>query len=275
MTEGRIEAMARRAARAAAAALALVVAGGCATMSQSTSAEEAERYYRLGQILLVNGELEKAEYWLKKSEEANADNPLLQNLLGLLHWSRGRRERGEIAAMREYERAVPHFQRALVLDATFTKARNNLGVCLADMKRDDDALAEFQEVLADRNYPTPEKVHNNMAVIFVRKGDHEKAIEHFKTAIDYQPTFMRARVGLGKLYYDIGRNAKAHRTFEEILELQSNLPEAHYYLGLLFLRDGQRSVAKAAFEEAVRNSENDTEVNREARKQLAALRGAK
>ncbi|MCA9771826.1 MAG: tetratricopeptide repeat protein [Myxococcales bacterium] len=264
---------ARRCVTRLSAGLVLVLAAGCATTPETNQNEDPDRYYRLGQILLVNGELDKAEYWLKKSEAIKADDPLLQNLLGLLYWGRGRREHGELAAMRQYEIAVPHLKRALELDPTFTKAENNLGVCLADMKRDDEAVEHFEHVLADRNYPTPEKVHNNVAVLYVRKGDTKKAIEHYKAAIDYQPSFIPARLGLGKLYYEMGRNGDAHRTFDAALQIQKKLPEAHYYIGLLFLRDGQGAIAKAAFEEAIRLSDNDTEVNREARKHLAALRG--
>lgn len=117
------------------------------------------------------------------------------------------------------------------LKITFTEI---LGICAAKiqsiLKKDDNA----KKILIDLNnkYPNNISVHKQLAKIFEKENEKEKAIEQYEIilSINDNPninTYMK----LGKLYIDINESEKAKRVILEALNENQTSCEASILLG--------------------------------------------
>jgi len=143
--------------------------------------------------------------------------------------------------------------------------RNNYGRALANLGRQDEAIAQYREGLrlkpddartwaklgnalgeqgklaeavdayraALRHEPTDEKTHNNLARVLLRVGDLPGAIAHLQEAVRLDPSYALGRLNLAKLLANAGRLAEARAELERILA-SPDAPAA--------VRDGARSV---------------------------------
>jgi tetratricopeptide (TPR) repeat protein len=132
--------------------------------------------------------------------------------------------------------------------------RNNYGRALANLGRQDDAIAQYREGLrlapgdartwaklgnalaeqgklaeavdayraALRHEPTDEKTHNNLARVLLRVGDLPGAIAHLQEAVRLDPSYALGRLNLAKLLANAGRLAEARAELERVLAM----PEA-------------------------------------------------
>jgi len=91
------------------------------------------------------------------------------------------------AAMRarKLDRALECFRKAVELDPSAQSARANLGVTLIGLRRAEDALAEFQELLA--RYPEHARAHFHVGALQVQLGDLPDAREHLTRFLALAP----------------------------------------------------------------------------------------
>lgn len=127
--------------------------------------------------------------------------------------------------------------------------RNNYGRALANLGRQDEAIAQYREGLrlepddartwaklgnalgeqgklpeavdayraALRHEPTDEKTHNNLARVLLRVGDLPGAIAHLQEAVRLDPSYALGRLNLAKLLANAGRFAEARAELERVL----------------------------------------------------------
>ncbi len=96
---------------------------------------------------------------------------------------------------KQYEAAVPAWQKALELDASDPRAHDNFGVALAETGKIDDAVAEYRKSL-ELN-PGSSHTHNNLGSALAEKGMLDEALEHFQTAVELNPDNASAQINLG------------------------------------------------------------------------------
>lgn len=72
------------------------------------------------------------------------------------------------------------------------------GVILVDLGRDDEALAVFTKLVED--FPELSEPYNNLAVLYARQGEYEKARRALDMAIRTNPDYALARENLGDVY---------------------------------------------------------------------------
>jgi hypothetical protein len=99
-----------------------------------------------------------------------------------------------------------------------------LGVRYVDESRDearrgDGARARFCLRLAENLGARAEKVQYTLGAYAEARGDEEAAAFHYRRALALDPTFRRAREGLVKLYYRLGREDLAARELEALTDL--------------------------------------------------------
>lgn len=97
----------------------------------------------------------------------------------------------------------------------------------------DDMLAEAKEAFIDGNYQVAEpllgqmilqnsrnpEVFQMLATIFYDKGQFNKAIKTFKRALEIDPTYTDASVGLSIILNDLGRYDEGKQVFQDAQKL--------------------------------------------------------
>jgi tetratricopeptide (TPR) repeat protein len=72
------------------------------------------------------------------------------------------------------------------------------GVMLADGKRNDEAIAVFQQIIQD--YPDLAEPYNNLAALYATTGDYNKARVTLDQALRTNPSYATAHENLGDVY---------------------------------------------------------------------------
>ena len=148
----------------------------------------------------------------------------------------------------DYEAAEQLLRKALQLSPNDASAEALLG--WAEMLQDkfDDALLNFQKVLARE--PQNALARINVGYICLKKGIFGEAIEHLSRAIrldnDKKAT-LYAHFYLGLVYLERDMFEDAQIFFQKTLTLGPNLIEAYYELGRAYWLNGRRQHAVAAW----------------------------
>jgi tetratricopeptide (TPR) repeat protein len=100
-----------------------------------------------------------------------------------------------LAIWGNYETAIGDLTRSMEVSPTEARAayaRSTRAYCLFNLGQPDEALAEF--ALAEAVTPENSHLHYFLALCYARAGDHEKAIEQLKTALEVKvPALGRAK----------------------------------------------------------------------------------
>jgi tetratricopeptide (TPR) repeat protein len=152
----------------------------------------------------------------------------------------------------DYEGAEQLLRKALQLSPNDASAESLLG--WAEMLQDkfDDALLNFQKVLARE--PQNALARINVGYICLKKRIFGEAIEHLSRAIrldnDKKAT-LYAHFYLGLVYLERDMFEDAQTFFQKTLNLGPNLIEAYYELGRAYWLNGRREHAVAAWKAGV------------------------
>ncbi|MGQ9655501.1 MAG: tetratricopeptide repeat protein [Thermodesulfobacteriota bacterium] len=187
------------------------------------------------------------------------------------------------------DEGIRYYEEAVRLRSNYSEAYNNLGVVYSRMKRWDEAIAMFQKALGNLFYATPEFAHYNMGLAYQGKGDTEKAIEHFKAAIDLKGQYVDPYLALGGVYQETGRDVEALQAFqrarsilekrepkagrssqEEIELYRSTLAAVCFHQGVSLARLKRVSEAREAYERALETAVNE-EMRRQIQKEISSL----
>jgi Tfp pilus assembly protein PilF len=116
--------------------------------------------------------------------------------------------------LERYDDAVSAYQQAIALDpqSVDAHAHFNLGRAYANLERYDEAIAAYQQGIAlNPNHPY---AHNNLADIYLLRGEYDKAQRHFEKRVALSSdTALNALVHLGVLarYKEIDESEKFFR----------------------------------------------------------------
>jgi len=97
---------------------------------------------------------------------------------------------------------------------------------------EDQAMADLRQVISLA--PELSVPHNNLGILYKRKGLLDQAIQEYKEAIRLKPDYAEAHHNLGIAYREKGLFKESEMAYREALRLKSDLAEAHYNLGVLY-----------------------------------------
>ena len=123
--------------------------------------------------------------------------------------------------------------------------------------RDSESLWRQALACTEDNY----LAHCNLAKALSKKGDIDGAIEHFKKALEIDPTFEIARVDLAMVMVEKGDVSDGMAALQRALEKQPDDPGLLTNLGNACLRQGRVEEAIAYFEKALRIKPADPVAN--------------
>src|SRR5271166_6130146 len=98
----------------------------------------------------------------------------------------------------EYALALAKIDAVLATDAKNPQARFLKGVVQTDQVDTDAAIATFQGLNED--YPELPEPYNNLAVIWAKKGEYDKARKALEVALATRPDYLIAHENLGDIY---------------------------------------------------------------------------
>jgi choline-sulfatase len=152
----------------------------------TTAPGDALAAYNLGQLLLVEGQTERALNQLKRAASLSPTEPDVHQALGSALALSGRREE-----------AVESFRRAVELAPCFAAAHANLGAAYAELNRLPEAVAALEKaVTCDPAYAAGFK---NLAAIRYQLGNLDGAIDAMRGAVRASPKDQDLKKSLDEL----------------------------------------------------------------------------
>jgi len=93
-------------------------------------------------------------------------------------------------------------------------------------------------------YPTPEKVHLNLGLLYLSQGRQDEAIAEFRRGVEINPKFWRGHYELASALDKAGRLDEAISEYEVAVPDYKGNAEYHYRLGLAYMKDQQAPKAR-------------------------------
>ncbi len=131
----------------------------------------------------------------------------------------------------------------------------NRATILSAMKRDDEALAQLQQVVLES--PETSDAHYGLANIYWRRGDTESAIREYNRALTIDPAYVNALNNLGAVYLELGDWNNAILTLKRSIELRPAFVEAYYNLGGTYEKAGRPAEAEAMYRASLKLKPDD------------------
>jgi tetratricopeptide (TPR) repeat protein len=186
-------------------------------MELAQSASDGERLQVEAFMAGVNGEPERQLALLQRLEGAFKDDERVQQQLGTYHFF----------TRQDYAAAVHHLERAIEIEPTFSPAYNLLGYArrfLGDFEGAEQAFRRYTELIDDE--PNP---YDSYAELLMKMGRFEDSISNYRKALEIDPTFVNAYVGIANDLMFQGDCPAARAVLDELRTVAAN--------------DGQRRLA--------------------------------
>lgn len=156
----------------------------------------------------------------------------------------------QLSDKRQYDAAIPAWQKAVSLDPDDPRAHNNLGIALAGSGKVADAVAEYKKSLALNGNSS--QTENNLGSALAQQGQMDEARQHFEDALRINPDNAAAEVNLGNALSAEGGHAdEAIALLKNGAEKQPNLPDGQNGLGVALAHAGNLEEATAHLQKAV------------------------
>ncbi len=159
----------------------------------------------------------------------------------------------EMFDKRQYEEALTLYQEF----AQKNPANYQIGVYIANCKTElgayDEAMAEFQKVLAEVTKETPElKGNATAALVFAGIGDihlrqenFKLAVENFQRSIDIQPGDPALPYNVAEIMFARGKVDEAEKYYELAIQIKPAWPKPYLKLAYVAMNRGQMDKAVA------------------------------
>ncbi len=128
-------------------------------------------------------------------------------------------------------------------------AHNNLGVVYKRKGQLDKAEEYYRKALEIE--PNPKR-HYNLANMYAESDRLDEAEEQYRKALKIRPNYGRAHYNLGALLFNRGDLDRAVEHFRRVLEIQPDFAPTHYNLGEIYQQRGQLDKAVESYSTAVR-----------------------
>jgi tetratricopeptide (TPR) repeat protein len=137
------------------------------------------------------------------------------------------------APRRLFDDAVKAYSKAIELRPFYAEAHVGLGDALAAKGEVDPAVAAYQRGI--EHNPMNAKVHVSLGKLYyAEKGLYYESVTAYKKAIDLDPAYLDARMGLAEVYEDKGLYKEAIDEYRRVVEADAKNTGALYNLALVY-----------------------------------------
>jgi type IV pilus assembly protein PilF len=221
----------------------LITLVACSGNQKELSPEEskADLFYSHGTAALMENDYTKA---LEKLNQANRLKPNDSNILNNLGMSYYFKKRPETA--------ISLIKKSLEINPKNADARNNLAAIYYTEKNYNEALKHYQIVLDDLEYPAQFRVHYNVALIYLQKGDTYKSIENLKASLEAKNDYCPAHFLFGDIFFGSGDYPKALQSYKKAsLGTCTNDPRPHNSQAETYMKMGKFTEAKQKYQDII------------------------
>jgi tetratricopeptide (TPR) repeat protein len=137
------------------------------------------------------------------------------------------------APRRLFDQAVEAYNKALELRPFYAEAYVGLGDAKAAKGDVNGAVSAYQKAL--QHNPLNPKVHVSLGKIYyAEKGLYYESVTAYKKAVELDPTYVEARIGLAEVYEDKGLYQEAIAEYRRVVEMDAKNTGALYNLALVY-----------------------------------------
>jgi tetratricopeptide (TPR) repeat protein len=223
----------------------------CTTKNVAEQRAQAEAIKNLGEAYLRQGKYRLALKQLKRAEELNSSDHIIQDDLGLAY-----------LYLKERDQAIFHFKKALEIKNDYTPARNNLGNAYAEKKEWNKAIEQYKIVTSDLLYGTPQFPLSNLGTVYYELQQYELSAQYFLKALDIKPDFLQALYGLSKTYMAIDRVPDAIAKLEKAIGLSPDSAVLYYELAKAYALNREYGKAMNTYHKVVELNPSSTLADR-------------
>jgi tetratricopeptide (TPR) repeat protein len=156
----------------------------------------------------------------------------------------------QLADKKQYDAAVPAWEKALELNPDDPRGHNNLGVALFESGKIDEAIAEYRKSI-ELN-PNSSQTHNNLGSALAEEGKLDESVPEFQKSVELNPDNAAAHVNLGNAL--ASENGHLEQGIEELtkgIELAPGAANGQNGLGVALARAGRLEDALIHLDKAV------------------------
>ncbi len=131
-------------------------------------------------------------------------------------------------------------------------ALNNLGLIYAQQGMYEKAIALYEQLLDYHpNQEHIERVYGNIANAYIGMQLFDEAIDYYQHALEIDPEYMNAYLGLGRISMKLGQYDQAEGIYMNALDLNDRNESLYTHLGNLYAMQGKYDDAITSFEKAL------------------------
>jgi len=207
----------------AVAVIAAASLAGCAAvpdkpkMSKEKEKELVNTYISTAGIYLKRGQLQFVKEKVDKAMALEPDNPDVNNMMALYQWR-----------IKQNDEADKYFRKAIHADPKNPESLNNYGVFLCENGKVEEAVKYYDRAVAAPIYPARAQAYTNAAKCLVSVDDFEKAEVYFASALQVNPYFPEAALGIAKIEARSGRLVEARKHIKNYFFKGRKTPESVY-----------------------------------------------
>jgi type IV pilus assembly protein PilF len=208
---------------------------------EATPAQRAKIRTDLAAGYYQRGRMDIALEELGNAKALDPTYPKIYDIYGLVY-----------AMLGERAKAEENFQQAISLAPNDSDIRENWGAYLCGTGRARDSLPQFEQVLKDPLYKTPEIAYINLGKCSAAIGDTKNAEEYLRRALTVSPGNPIAAYNLALIAYKDHRIGEARAWMRPVMQQASPPPQA-LYLGFCIERKRGDAEAAKSYESQLAN----------------------
>jgi len=242
----------------ASALLAAVVSSGCRSAIEADAAAKEPSLltadlvdFRNGLAMLHEGRVDEAIQQLNAARAAYPRNAEVANALGLA-----------LLYKKDYRNATKLFTEAIGLDPNLVEAINNRGVALMEAGNLDDALKDFEAVLARPKTAQHIDARFNLGLLTERQLRWADAERELTTVLADDPGYTKAARERGLVRMKLEEFLDALQDFLFVLREDPKDPVANYNAALCLLTTDRRDLAVRYMERTVHSAPESDEAKK-------------
>jgi tetratricopeptide (TPR) repeat protein len=141
---------------------------------------------------------------------------------------------------RRWDKGQALLERALAVDPDYTAALNQIGYLYASSgPQFERSFKTFEHYAQIR--PREPNPQDSWAEVLRMAGEYQKSLEHYRKALEIDPTFYSSQLGLADNYALLGDQTRARAEYEKAIQMTDNQRDQIAYknqIALTYVREG-------------------------------------